>query len=128
LLTSISPLPGFLTDWPRVQEYLRLNAFVPYTALGELLNYGVNVGLAYFFVVGIYVSYIDLNIREALVRGRLFYVVVMLGLLLLFILVLWQYNLRSATRLLYYVLLAQILFLVFRKLKKVLVNFSRVII
>lgn len=120
LLTSISPLPGFLTDWPHIQGYLRLNDYVPYTALGELLNYGVFVGWSYFFVVGVFVSYIDLHIRAELVKGRLFYVAVMFGLLMIFILTLWQYNLRSATRILYYVLLAQMLFLVLRRVKKAL--------
>lgn len=128
LLTSISPLPGFLTDWPRIQEYLRLNDYVPYTALGELLNYGVIVGWTYFFVVGVCVSYIDLNIRAALMRGRFFYVVVMFGLLMIFILTLWQYNLRSATRILYYVLFSQVLFWVLRRVRKALSNAGKTVI
>ena len=125
LLTSISPLPGFLTEWPRIQEYLRLNEHVPYSGLGELLNYGVLVGSSYFFIVGLYVSHIDRKIRIELAKGGLLYVASMFGLLMIFMLTLWQYNLRSATRIIYYLMVAQMLLWILVRVRRQIVKITQ---
>jgi hypothetical protein len=110
LLTEINPLPGFMTDWKVIER--RVNYFVPYNAIGELLRVGLLPATLYFAIVGFVFSKIDQRIRKSS-KLRLD-VLAMLGLSLLLIVLSLQYSLRTSTRLLYYMLLIDVAFAVFR--------------
>lgn len=104
LWTSVSPLPGFLTDWPLVQPRLRINAYTPMNGLGELASHGIPVLVTYFTVVGAVVTAAERHsVRLSRARRRLISLlhpslIGLAGLLLL------QYNLRSGTRLFWYMI------------------------
>jgi len=101
-LTSVNPLPGSLTSWYQINMLLRVNVYIPYNSLGELLNYGLLVAAAMFFLLGIVLTAVDTWIRRSLAQHRYFLPVLYVGLSALFILNSTQYNLRSSVRIIYY--------------------------
>ena len=117
LLTSINPLPGSLTSWYQVNAQLRVSEYIPFNSLGELLNYGLSIAGASFFLLGMILTSIDRGIRRRLARGSYLLPTVYIGLTVLFLLSTTQYNLRSSVRLLYYMLAISILGWMFRAFK-----------
>lgn len=100
--TSVSPLPGFLTEWPAIQPYLRINVNTPTNGIGELVAYGLPYFVSYFLVVGAAVTYLQgLVDRLSPARAQLSRLLAP-GLVGLSALLLVQYNLRSATRTVWY--------------------------
>ena len=117
-LIAINPLPGQMAGWPDVVGLLRANKHVPYNALGELLNYGAFVGGGYFFILGMVVSLIQRVIDRARFHGDIFYVISINFLFFLFLIFSLQYNLRSATRLIYYALFLAFLYCLIFSVKR----------
>lgn len=113
LLTSINPLPGSMTAWNQIRGNLRVNVYTPFNALGELALYGLGFLAAYFAVAGFVAS------RLQIWASRLDGIANVLGLsavaacMPLFAFEVLQYNLRSATRVLWYAAFAVLLFQVF---------------
>jgi len=98
VLTGINPLPGRWTDW--YQNQIRINLYMPFNAVGDLLRAGMWVALLYYAVIGGCFARIELRLRA---EGRLGPVLLMLlGLCFAFIVFSLQYPLRSATRMIYY--------------------------
>lgn len=106
---SVTPLPGSWTEWPAVSRALRVNFATPFNGLGELagtgLLYLVGYGLVMGLVVGLILTVTD---RTGGVAGAAMFVVTT-AILALFAITISQYNLRSATRFLYYLVIAAIL-------------------
>lgn len=99
---SISPLPGGMVGWPTVSPNLRLNAFTPYNALGELRVYGIGILVVYFVIVGVLITVLQrVAMRLPGARGTFSYLLVA-AFTLLFSLGILQYNLRSDTRTIWY--------------------------
>jgi hypothetical protein len=98
VLTGISPLPGRWTDW--YQNQIRINIYMPFNAVGDLLRAGLWVALGYYAVIGACFARIELRLRA---EGRLRPELLMLvGLCFAFVVFSLQYPLRSATRMIYY--------------------------
>lgn len=103
-ITSVTPLPGALAGWDDLAPRLRVNLFTPYNGLGELAAGGVPYLVAYGIAVGLALG----------VAGRLasriegtwggVAKIALVAIAVLFAVTFLQYNLRSATRLLYYLL------------------------
>ena len=95
--TSINPMFGNIAGWPEIKDGLRVNRYVPYNGLSELATTGYGVLAMYFISVGFLLK----GMERYFYRSFLGIMVVMCisGLFTVEIL---QYNLRSATRLLYY--------------------------
>jgi hypothetical protein len=101
-IISINPVPGDLSGWYGIAGQHRLNRFMPFAALGELGNAGWLPLVGYCLTAGFVLAYLDWRMRTLLDRGQQLYGLALVGLAGLFVLFSTQYNLRSATRLLYY--------------------------
>ena len=101
-LTSVNPLPGTGTNWYQISSLLRVNVYIPFSSLGELLNYGFWLALGLFFLFGNALAAVDRTIRRDLARQNYFLPIVYTGLTIVVILSATQYNLRSSMRVLYY--------------------------
>jgi hypothetical protein len=107
LASSLNPLPSFipvpgLPPWESLRESLRATKYIPYNALGELLNHGWPWLTLYYMLVGLLAAWLNVGANYfQQQRSRLGYIVGC-GLLLLFSIGSTQYNLRSVTRLLWY--------------------------
>jgi hypothetical protein len=113
VLTGINPMPGRWTDW--YQNQMRINIYMPFNAVGDLLRAGFGIAFAYFAVVGACFARIELRLRVA---GRLGpKPLVMLGLCFAFIVFSLQYPLRSATRMIYYMFALELAGLVISALR-----------
>jgi hypothetical protein len=108
LLVAINPLPGGIAGWYAIASAHRINLFTPYAALGELGNHGWLVLVGYCLVVGAILGHLDNSVRQLLAGGRQAYGLALLALAGLFMVISTQYNLRTATRLMYYALAADV--------------------
>lgn len=102
LITTINPLPGKLTDWYSIAHTLRVNFFEPYNGLGELMNYGVEIGVTFYVLLGMYFSHTDRKIRRWMAQGNVLPAIALFGFAVLLVLMSLQYNLRNSFRLVYY--------------------------
>jgi hypothetical protein len=94
---SVTPLPSALTNWDEIHDTLRLNAFVPFSGIGELGHHGILALVSYGVISGIVMALLAARLE----RAQLPYAVVVglpMSVSLLFTVVLSEYNLRSATR------------------------------
>ncbi len=105
LATSLNPLPGRLTDWYQIAPRLRLNQFTPYSAVGELGNYGLPVLSAYMITVGYLFGVAARLSQRARSTWKVYLDAVVLGCAGMFAVLSLQYNLRSVTRLPLYLLI-----------------------
>lgn len=97
---SVSPLPGSLSGYASYANQLRVDYFVPYSAVGEAFAHGAALGAAYFFVAGLVFS-LAWRAARSPTRDAIFRVLT-LALCVLFSLQMLQYNLRTVTRFEYY--------------------------
>lgn len=107
LLSSLNPLPSFipvpgLPPWESFRESLRATKFIPYNALGELLNYGWFWLTLFYFLVGLLSAWLNVSANYFQGQRSRFGYIIGCGLLLLFTISSTQYNLRSVARLLWY--------------------------
>lgn len=107
LLISLNPLPSFvplpgLPSWDDIQPQLRVGSYIPYNAIGELLNHGWLWLFLYYLVVGAIACWADVGVRAFEGRRGRWGFLVACGLLFYFSISSTQYNLRSATRYVYY--------------------------
>ena len=103
---SINPLPGELAGWYEISPSLRLNAFTPYSSIGELANYGAGILFAYLLSLGAVLVICANSLRRVASRfdsetGKLLANAFLLGISVFVGLNLVQYNLRSSTRVVY---------------------------
>jgi hypothetical protein len=102
LLMQLNPLFGDLVGWPDVAARLRLNPFTPYSALGEIGNYGVGPTIAIAGGIGVALGYLDRRVRVWRSTSASVVGLVLVGLSVLFAVYLLQYDLRSAFRMIVY--------------------------
>lgn len=110
LATSVSPLPSFvsvpgLPTWDKVREHLRVSLYIPYSTLGELLNYGWLYLALYYLVAGTVAAWLDVGVRYFTQRWSRWGYLFGCGAFFLFAITSTQYNLRSATRIIWYALI-----------------------
>jgi hypothetical protein len=110
--TSISPMFGNMAGWPEIKDALRVNTYVPYNGLSELAAIGYGVLAMYFISVGFLFKGM-----ERYFYGNFFALMVVMCLSCLFTVEILQYNLRSATRLLYYSVILLFLYSIFLGVK-----------
>jgi hypothetical protein len=110
---AINPLPGDMTNWYEIAPYLRLNVNTPYNAMGELGHFGVLVVFAFFVATGLLLAWLW---RLRLLSSALATIarLMVVGTTLLICVTAIQYNLRSTSRLLYYVAAVAVALLVTR--------------
>jgi hypothetical protein len=102
LLIELSPLLGDQAGWYEISGYHRLNMSTPSPAIGEAANYGAITLVLVFIMVGAIFSFLfgrSMDLSKTMsftVRSFLLASSAYFGVLCL------QYNLRSATRVVYY--------------------------
>ena len=116
LFTSLNPSPGFLTDWYSIYKDLRINPYAPFTSIGEIFSYPFFAFLFYFFL-GLFFAYAEKMIQYLLLNGKFLTGFTLFLLVCAFIPYSFEYNLRSATRYIYYALIFIILNKTISKLK-----------
>lgn len=101
LITSINPLPGFMTDWYEIYNDLRINPYAPFTAIGEIFSYK-SVPIYFYFIVGWLFSYSERVISELFREKKVFIGFILFLVISAFVPYSFEYNLRSSVRFLYY--------------------------
>lgn len=109
---QLSPLPGGWTDWYDWLPVLRLNFYTPYSAIGELGNYGWVVLVAVMAGVGCIAGYLDRRVRTLMGSGQQLVALALVGLVALFAVFCLQYDLRAAARMLLYAVVLDVATLV----------------
>ncbi len=120
--TSLSPMPSFVSvagfpSWKDVQDQVRVNRYIPYSAIGELLNQGWYWLVLYYFVIGLVAGWMDLGARVFEGHRRRPGYLIACGLLLYFAITSTEYNLRSSTRLVYYAIVIAVLWQLLSRLR-----------
>lgn len=118
LWISINPAPSSIAGWYEVADDLLITPVTMYNATGQLLNHGLDVAGIYYFVVGFYFCSLDVAIRKLISNKNYLIAMFFVALPVLFALQSSQYSLRSATRLVYYMMLINVVLIVFSKLYK----------
>ena len=109
LFVSLNPAPGGLSGWNNLAPTLRLNMYEPYGALGELLNHGWLAVILFTGALGAIFQVLTLSaksMRGAWSSAGEALVVSFAGLLFVRS---TQYNLRTESRLIYYLLVSFII-------------------
>lgn len=119
LVTSLSPLPGALTNWPRLGPKLRVYEPLPYTAIGELSKFPI-FSIFYYILLGFYFSYIDKIIKNAIINKNYIFPIIQFLLLILYVVHSFEYNLRSSHRFVVYSAFLLVLWLCLNKYKFVI--------
>lgn len=109
LWTQLNPAPGSWTDWPYWAPQLRLNFYTPYSAIGELGNYGWTTLICVTAAIGATLGYLDRRVRAWSARGQHVVVFALVGLSALFAIFCLQYDLRAALRMLVYAVALDVL-------------------
>lgn len=112
LLASINPLPSKFIDIAAMVESQKLNQYAPFPAIGFLSLGGPSFVFFYYFISATIWSTSGLFIAS---RSKVLAITVLV-LFIMFCFLSLQYNLRSVTRLLYYIIIIS----VFLKLIKIL--------
>jgi hypothetical protein len=104
LLVGLDPRPGIWAGW--YDEVPYINAFTPYNAIGDLLRAGIWIAMLYYMFVGMYFARAEARLRSAsrVGPGQLLTIGITFGFIVLSI----QYPLRSATRLIYYMIVIDV--------------------
>ena len=102
LWVSLNPLPGNLAGWYTVSGAHRLNVNAPYPALGELRNHSLLAMTLYFAVAGFALARADIAVRRLMAHGHELYALLLVSVSGLFTVFSLQYNLRTSTRFLYF--------------------------
>lgn len=99
LVTELSPLGGVASGWYEISDFMRINYAIPYSGVGTLWAFGFFAMLLYGVFCSITFGWLErlfLNVFGP--ESRIFVVVISLVQVSIFT----QYNLRSATRWIYY--------------------------
>lgn len=107
LLVMINPLPGSMVGWYDLFDAYRVHKFIPFSALGEIFNYGFCFSFLYFLIVGLLFS--RLMVRFFIRREELLVFMIPFIMMVLFVVFSYSYNLRSITRYLYYMVFFEVL-------------------
>jgi hypothetical protein len=100
--TSVNPLPGSLTDWSAILGELSWGPATPYNTFGELFAYGFGFLVAFMFGAGVLISLLDNVIHSFGGAMRQTLLLVAMISLLLFASAVFQYPVRNASRIVWY--------------------------
>ncbi|MEY8214621.1 MAG: hypothetical protein RPR97_09090 [Colwellia sp.] len=114
VLVSLNPLPGSMVGWYEVYEDYRVNKYIPYNVAGELLNVSFSLAAAYYVLIGVYFAYLGNYLSASLRAGQIAQVGVVITMAAAITLIATQYNLRSVTRMFYYLMAIQVLIWMWR--------------
>lgn len=110
----VNPLPGNVVGWYEQYWKYRVNAAIPYSSVGELINLGIGYPFVLFSIIGFMLSrnISDLQAR----RGILYKLFSLLGLMMMLqvVFIVGQYNTRSVLRPIYYCVFLEFAKLVLR--------------
>lgn len=104
LWISINPLPGGTAGWYGIVSDHHVNPVTPYSALGELANYGLPVLSVYCMGMGIMLTHGSVVAKRLLEGGHRLYGIAIVGIALLVPILSLQYPIRTVSRLLYYII------------------------
>ncbi len=107
---EVNPLPGQLTRFYEIRHSLRFNRVTPYSAVGEVGNYGWGYVVGFWFVVGLITGYLDRRVGFYAASRHPMLGLLLLGLSIVFTVQSGQYLIRSSFRLLLYALALDLLF------------------
>jgi len=102
---ELNPLLGTMAGWYQIMPQTMLNTWTPYSALGELGNYGP---LPVFLVglgMGAVLAHLDRRVGVYLRQGRSLFSVAISGCAVLLAVTMLQYGLRISVRILLYTVL-----------------------
>ncbi len=102
VLTNLNPLPGRFTDWYKYADQMRLNIFAPFSLHGRVFKTGMIFTYIYFFFNGVIYMYFEKKIRYFLKDRKILLAILILIFLCLYIVFSFEYNMRSAVRMIYY--------------------------
>lgn len=114
-LITLNPLPGSFTGWYEIADSMRLNYYTPFSTVGELNNISPLFSFIFFFALGYFYSFLNINQSKRTNMLSLYKVYFATASLFLFTILSLQYNLRSCMRIIYLNLLVQIIFSATRK-------------
>jgi len=102
---ALNPLTGNLAGWYDIADRMRLNIYVPFSLYGEIFSLGSAATVAFFGIVGYIFGVFEKYVRLSYERGRYIFGHIVYLLCVLFTVYSYEYNLRSASRYIYYALL-----------------------
>ncbi len=102
ILVALNPLPGRLAGWYEISSQMRISPVFPYTAIGEAWNVGAGLAMPLFVGIGVVLGYLGRRVNHLAAQGRRIAALSICGLAILSGLYLTSYNLRNATRPLWY--------------------------
>jgi hypothetical protein len=114
--TSVSPLPSSLNGWHSLAQLLRVNGFTPFNGLGELAAHGWPFLIGFAVSVGLMLPVMERSIRDIEGPLRVVGMALLVALVVMFSVIMLQYNLRSGTRLLYYLAIVTVGLRIFSKM------------
>ncbi|WP_426369758.1 hypothetical protein [Pseudocolwellia sp. HL-MZ7] len=100
-LVSINPLPSQYLNIENMVDTQKLNSYAPFPAIGMLTLGGPSLVFIYYYLSALIWSYFGLFLAS---RSKILAIATLM-LFILFCFLSLQYNLRSVTRLLYYLIL-----------------------
>ncbi|PWJ40936.1 hypothetical protein [Sediminitomix flava] len=107
---SLSPLPGFMTDFYSYVPKLKLNQFAPFTYYGQVFLMGKTFSILFSFLSGCVFLRLEIYVRYFLVRGNKIFAFILSFFVFLQIIYSTQYLLRSGVRYFYYLFIIIFLF------------------
>lgn len=116
LITTLSPLPGRMTNWYVIASKLRINEIAPYTAIGELAKYPY-FSVLYYSLLGYYFAAVDHFIKIQVLQKKYLWAVLQFLVLVLYVVHSFEYNLRSSHRFIYYSMALYVFYLILKSLK-----------
>jgi hypothetical protein len=108
LWISLNPISGDSAGWYEIAPKLRLNAYTPMAGIGELANVGWTPVILFAVILGILLAWVEIAVRRHLVEGSRIFAALLIGLSGFFALQMVQYNLRSAVRMLVYLVAIEV--------------------
>ncbi len=109
MMISLNPMPGDAAGWDRIMESMRVHEYIPYSMLGEFASFGPPALLLCTFLWGLVIR-IALNSAARTVPLLLLpFLVGQLGLSLLTMVQITQYNTRAVARVLSIIVLLALL-------------------
>jgi hypothetical protein len=100
-LTMINPLPGFMTDWYSIAPNMTVSKAVPFNSIGIIFSFGVFFTTIFYFFLGVVIGWLDGFIQFVKSKSKILSIVIW-SLLVIFVLLHFQFTLRSSLRFVYY--------------------------
>lgn len=115
-IISIHPGTGGMVGWNELSPNLRVNKFVPYNGLSELSAMGYGITFCYFFIAGFLLKFMEVRMSKL----GLIWFAFTFCICVIFCTEILQYNLRSATRNLYYAIIISVAALFYNNYLRIL--------